>query len=274
LAPSVSPAAGPPSEPVHRAERLVFEHRLWRRDVFRRRVIMVVAVALATLVVAVALPVTRHLSAAWWLEGLSGAVLWEIDETNWRQGGATTVELTALQRSNLNFNDADLTHVRELHRVVSLNLAENDRITNKGLAALRGLDLLTDLNLERMDRYRNPHSGRVSVPLTDACLVHAQTLPRLEVLTLAGNLITDKGLSQIATMRTLKTLDLEATEVTDAGLAYIEGMKGLESVNLGATRVTKQAVTQLQVARPDLRIELDTEPMVEESVKLAREKTP
>ena len=46
-------------------------------------------------------------------------------------------------------------HLRKLHRVVSLNLAENDRITNKGLAALRGLDSLSELNLERLDRYRH-----------------------------------------------------------------------------------------------------------------------
>ena len=51
----------------------------------------------------------------------------------------------------------------------------------------------------------------------------------------------------------MKTLDLEATEITDAGLVYLEGMKNLEEVNLGATRVTRQAVTQLQTARPDLR---------------------
>ena len=97
-----------------------------------------------------------------------GAVLWEIDKTNWRQGGVTTVELTALRAPDPRFSNFDLTHLRKLHRVVSLDLAENDQITNKGLAALRGLDFLADLNLERMDRYRNPESGRVSRPLTDA----------------------------------------------------------------------------------------------------------
>ena len=71
------------------------------------------------------------------------------------------------------------------------------------------------------------------------CLIHVLALPRLEVLTLSGNVITDQGLSQIARMRNLKNLDLEATEITDAGLVYIEGMKNLEAVNLGATRVTK-----------------------------------
>ena len=95
-------------------------------------------------------------------------------------------------------------------------------------------------------------------------------VPRLEVLTLSGNLITDQGLSQIARMGNLVDLDLEATEITDAGLVFIEGMRNLRAVNLGATRVTKGAVTQLQTARPDLRVELDTGPVVEERVKLSR----
>ena len=98
----------------------------------------------------------------------------------------------------------------KLHRVVSLNLAENDRITNKGLAALRGLDFLSELNLDRLDRFRQPAFRlAIRLRLTDACLVHLQALPRLENLSLAGNLITDQGLSQIAKMANLKILDLE-----------------------------------------------------------------
>ena len=77
-------------------------------------------------------------------------------------------------------------------------------ITDKGLAALRGLDFLAELNLDRLDRYREHLFGRNSVPLTDACLVHLQALPRLEVLTLSGNLITDEGLARIARMTNLE----------------------------------------------------------------------
>jgi hypothetical protein len=268
MAPPVRlPTPRTPSDTSLRAVSPTLEQRLGRRELFRRGMILAVVLSLATLVVGVSFVVGTHLFAAWWLEGHHGAVVWEINETNWREGGATTVELTAIHTWNPKIRNIELTHLRKLHRVVSVNLAENNGITNKGLAALRGLDSLVDLNLERMDRYRNPQSGRVSLPLTDACLVHVQALPRLEVLTLSGNLITDRGLSQIAALKNLKKLDLEAT---DAGLAYIEGMKGLETVNLGATRVTKGAVTRLQTARPDLRVELDTDPSIEENIKLAR----
>ena len=54
------------------------------------------------------------------------------------------------------------------------------------------------------------------------------------------------------------------------GLAHLEGMKNLERVDLGATRVTKEGIAQLRLARPDLSIELETEPAVEQGVKLMR----
>ena len=130
-----------------------FERGHGRRDAFRRAVIVAVAFSLATVLLAVSYLVGRHFAAAWWLESMQGAVLWEIDATNWRQGGETTVELTSRRSSNPKASNIDLTHLSKLHRVVSLNLSENDRITNKGLALLR-LDCLTDLNLERMERDR------------------------------------------------------------------------------------------------------------------------
>ena len=213
----------------------------------------------------------RHLVTAWWLESLHGMVLWDIDKTNWRQGGVTSVSFVARNSWIPRLRDGDLNHFRRLHRVVSLNLAENDRITNKGLSGLRGLDFLAELNLERLERYRHAQSGAFrTVQLTDACLVHLQALPRLENLTLAGNLITDQGMSQIAQMSSLKVLDLSATEVTDSALVHIEGMRNLEGVDLGATRVTNEGLAQLRLARPDLTIELDVDPAVEQALKATR----
>ena len=61
-------------------------------------------------------------------------------------------------------------------------------------------------------------------------------------MSLAGNRITDKGLSLIVGMTRLKSIDLAATEVTDAGLNYLERIESLEWVNLGATHVTSEGV--------------------------------
>ncbi len=258
------------SDAVDHADPELFRQRSRRHESLRRGAIAAVALTLAALVVGVSYFVGTHMLAAWWLERQDGTVLWDIDKTNWRQGGVTSVSFAARNSWIPRLRDGDLNHFRRLHRVVSLNLAENDRITNKGLSGLRGLDFLAELNLERLERYRKAQFGLVSIPLTDACLVHLLALPRLENLTLAGNPITDGGLSQIAAMRNLKVLDLSATEVSDAGLVHLEGMKNLERVDLGATRVTKEGIAQLRLVRPDLSIEFVTEPAVERGLKLIR----
>jgi Leucine rich repeat/Leucine Rich repeat len=258
------------TEPLRHADPELVRQRARRREAFRRSVIAAVAVAVAAFLVGAFFLVGQHLLTAWWLERQDGMVLWDIDKTNWRQGGVTSVSFAARNSWIPRLRDGDLNHFRRLHRVVSLNLAENDRITNKGLSGLRGLDFLAELNLERLERYRQVHFGSIFIPFTDACLVHLQALPRLENLTLAGNLITDQGMSQIAQMSSLKVLDLSATEVTDSALVHIEGMRNLERVDLGATRVTDEGLAQLRLARPDLTIELDVDPAVEQAVKATR----
>jgi Leucine Rich repeat len=250
-----------------------FRVRSRRSELIRTAVVAALAVTLATLIVGGWLFVGTHLVAAWWLEKHQALIVWDIDKTNWRQGGATSVSIAAGRFSFSRITDADLDHLHRLHRVVSLNLAESDSITNKGLTALRGLDFLTELDLDRLNRYRYFRIGMRSAPLTDACLVHLRALPRVERLSLAGNLINDQGLSQIVGMTSLKTLDLSATEVGDAALTYLERMKSLKTVNLGATRVTKAGIAQLMLARPDLTIATDVDPAVAEGVKMLRGET-
>jgi hypothetical protein len=259
-------SAGPSSQSFAPPER----ERLEGRRALRLAVVAGLFLVFASLFGAFSIRVGTHLVAAWWFKSLHCFVGWEVHETNWREGGTTSVSYGWKNSWNPKFSDDDLDHLRKLLRVVKLDLAECNTITNAGLAKLRGLDFLTELNLERLNRYRYARYGAPWDLLTNACLVHLQALRGLEKLTLAGNLITDSGLSQIATITNLKTLDLEATEVSDAGLICLAGMKNLEVVNLGATHVTKEGLAKLQMARPDLTIELDVEPAVEEGVKLRR----
>src|SRR5262249_1956953 len=146
--------------------------------------------------------------------------------------------------------DRDLHYLLDLRPVQSLNMAECNHITDKGLAILGGLQHLTELDLTRLMRYQRNSIGSNPVPLTDAGLVHLLSLPRLKNLSLSGNRITDRGLAQIAQLRHLTELDLVATGVSDAGLIHLGGMKSLQVVNLAATRVTAEGVAKLQEARP------------------------
>ncbi len=234
-------------------------------------VVAALSFALAFLVIGAGSTIGVHFLTAWWLESLSATVTRNVDTTNWRHGGDTSVSFRPSPFFSLGFRDRDLHYLRRLHHLVSLDLAECSEITSKGLAALHGLDFLTDLNLERLSPYRKQTANHPFVPLTDACLTHLQKQPRLQNLVLAGNRITDLGLTRIATMTRLKTLDLSITEVTDAGLATIGGMKNLEQVNLGGTPVTAKGLAQLREARPDLKVEVVLDPEVEEGLKRLRE---
>ena len=227
------------SQPPQHADPELLRHRSRRHEALRRGIIAAVALTVAALLVGAYFLVGTHLLTAWWLRSQHCIVVWDIDQKNWQHGGVTSVSFGSRNPFDRRINDGDLAHLRNLNRLVSLDVSENDQITDKGLAGLHGLVFLTELSLERLDRYRQSPSRLTSIPLTDACLVHLQAFPRLESLILSGNLITDQGLSQIATMTNLKILDLTATEVTDAGLVHIEGMKSLERVNLGVTRVTQ-----------------------------------
>jgi Leucine Rich repeat len=255
-----------------RAQRQWLARRAQRRHRLRTVLVTAIVVALTGLLAGVSIPVGRHLATAWWLEALEGSVYWNVDETNWRQGGETRVSFRARGWGfwNSTFGDGELHFLRNLHRVVSVDLAECDKVTSDGLAKLRGLEFLTELYLARLDRFRYPMSGGRPVPLDETCLAPILGLPRLESLSLAGNLITDRGLAQIAQMVNLKNLDLSATEVSDAGLAVIEGMTNLKHVDLGATRVTTAALAKLQNARPDLEIDVTADPVVEQALGRGR----
>jgi hypothetical protein len=265
---------GSHSAPLSQSARERLESQLSRHKALRLTLILALFLVFALPFVAISIRVGTHLMTAWWFESLHCTVAWEVQETNWREGGTTSVSYASRNSWNAKLDDDDLDHLKKLLPVVKLELAECNTITITGLAKLRGLTSLNELNLARLNGYRYARYGVTSTPLTDACLIHLQALPRLEKLTLAGNLITDTGLSQIASMANLKSLDLEATEVSDAGLVHLEGMKNLKQVYLGATRVTKDGLAKLQMARPDLTIELDVEPAVEQGVKLRRGVTP
>jgi hypothetical protein len=268
--------AGRPRPPLSLDERLLEEDRLWQRQTIRRGLIAAVVVAVISLLFFLALPIVNHLRTAWWLQRLGCRIDWQIDETNWRQGGVTAVSgartyLGAIFGADL--GDRDLHYLLDLRSVQSLNLTECNQITDKGLAILGGLPHLTELDLTRLMRFRRDSIGSRPVPLTDACLVHLGSLPRLKRLSLAGNRITDRGLAQLAQLTHLTELDLVATGVSDAGLIHLQGMRSLKSVNLAATRVTAQGLAKLQEARPDLAITMETAPEIEQAVKERRGET-
>ena len=158
----IAPASS--AGPLWRASGQRTDLQARRRELLRIGLIVGISVSVATLAVVAASFVGTHLAAKWWLESHQGVIVWDINETNWRQGGVTTASFPTGRFNLSNLSDSDLDHLHRLHRLVSLNFADNHEISDKGLAALRGLDFLTELSLERLVRYRL-NSTSLNTPL-------------------------------------------------------------------------------------------------------------
>ncbi len=110
-----------------------------------------------------------------------------------------------------NIDDATLIHlVNEIHNISNLtylNLSENRKITNKGIASLTVLKDLTRLNLS-------------SCGLNNRGLPYLKELKKLKHLDISYcNRITDLGVKDLQEMVQLSFLDLQGTpKITTAGL--------------------------------------------------------
>lgn len=91
-------------------------------------------------------------------------------------------------------SDAEVAGLKKLTRLESLDLSQNPRVTDKGMAAVRALE-------------------------------------RLEFLYLAETSITDKGLFELKPLDGLRTLNVTATKVTSAGAEkFVDEMPNLRAV--------------------------------------------
>ena len=116
------------------------------------------------------------------------------------------------------------------------------RVTDKDLAALAGCEQLRVLVI--------PESS-----LTDAGLVAAKKLTRLEHLDLSDNpRITDKAMEHIKTLERLEILYLNKTGISDAGLSELASLEGLRALNVSGTKVTATAAEKFPDKMPNLRV--------------------
>jgi hypothetical protein len=140
-----------------------------------------------------------------------------------------------------------MTEVGKLDRLRELDLNGCERVTDAGLAHLRGLSRLRKLklmdsgikgpglvNLEGMAELRELELH--NIPVTDADMAHLSGLIHLEKLGLSGPGITDAALAHLGRLD-LHDLRLSACPVTTAGLTHLRGMARLEVLTLNETRV-------------------------------------
>lgn len=181
------------------------------------------------------------------------------------------------------FTDDDAQVLGELQQLESIKIGSN-RLTDAGMAALaelRDMEMVdiraphvTDLGFAALplgpklwglqltgtsvgdatlQRLAAGAPGLHVVDLsqtkvTNAGLVHLQSLYQLSDVALSGTAVTDSGLAAIAQIKGLQSLDLSNTQVTDEGVALLASLPHLESLVLSNTQVTDRAIDALKDA--------------------------
>lgn len=268
-----SPDAASPtiSTGARSADREGFARRMHRRQQVRR------GLAIGGIVVAVASAYfflgswIQHYRAAAGLRASGFAVDWRPDRDRGFWQGASAVHCTHhfwLSRPH----DDEVKLLVKLKNVDELNLAECT-VSEASLADLGSLPELADLNLSRLNHLRF-RGGSEAAGMGDGCLAGVQKLTQLRRLSLAGNRITDDGLTRLSGLTGLEDLDLMATDVTDAGLEHLHSLRKLVSLNLAGTRVTPAGISRFKQAHPDVEILLDIDPDLGQALQQMRTRQP
>jgi serine/threonine protein kinase len=122
---------------------------------------------------------------------------------------------------------------KEPFRLTAVNLFNNAKVTDAGLAALAGCTELTELNLSTCRG------------VTDAGLAHFKGCTKLISLDVSATGVTDVGLATFATNGKLLRLTANATAITDAGLAALDKLTGVEFLYFNDTGLTDAGLKRL-----------------------------
>ena len=121
----------------------------------------------------------------------------------------------------------------ELDDVVVVRLSGCRGITHQMLKRLSVLHSLEELYLSE-------------VQVGDSRLEHLAGLPNLQVLTLSGTLVTDKGMRSIGELASLQELSLTDTRIGGEGLKHLHSLTNLKRLWLHETRVDDAGLKSLR----------------------------
>ncbi len=93
------------------------------------------------------------------------------------------------------------------------------------------------------------------VAFNDATMEAVRDLSEIRRLDFVGGPASDAGLVHASRLSRLEVLNLSDTQITDAGLEHLAGLTQLRELSLRGTYVTDQGVQKLQSALPNCRIE-------------------
>jgi hypothetical protein len=126
-------------------------------------------------------------------------------------------DLEELNMDSCDVGDMALAHLADncvCPNLKSLDLADNSRLTDAGIAKIAKFRKLARLSL-------------FYCSITDAGLVHLSQLESLEVLNLDSRELTDDGLKALMKLTKLRSLDIFSGRITDTGCGYLSSIKSL-----------------------------------------------
>jgi hypothetical protein len=177
-------------------------------------------------------------------------------------------------------DDDALAIFAHLTDVTTVEISNNQAITDKGLVHLAGLKKLQTLylydtrvegdglrHIARLPALTSLHLGYT--PLTDEGLRQVGQMTQLTWLPIHNTNITDDGLKYLAPLTDLETLQLRCTDISDAGLRHLEKLPALKSISLTNTNVTAEGVRRLAAALPGCQVTPGARDLSREPVDLA-----
>jgi hypothetical protein len=138
-------------------------------------------------------------------------------------------DLTTLDLSLTHITDQGMAEIKGLPGITDLNLYFAEYVTDEGLAAIKDWKKLRRLNL---------HGTKIG----DAGLEHIAGVTTLEVLNVGSTLTTDVGLERLTMLTRLKELTMGGNELGDAGLQALRQMHGLTYLDLSGRQGTDKNV--------------------------------
>jgi internalin A len=187
-----------------------------------------------------------------WIDSLGGSVTTDahgvVTGVNLRGSWVTDTDirklveypaLTKLDLSLTRITDEGMAELKNLRNVSDLNLYYSEYVTDQGIAAIKDWKKLKRLNL---------HGTKSS----DTALEHIAGIASLESLDVGSTLMTDVGLERLNMLTNLKELTMGGNELGDAGLQALRQLPTLTYLDLSGRQGTDKNVWTIMMSAAGL----------------------
>jgi internalin A len=144
------------------------------------------------------------------------------------QGNIVELDLTSTW-----VTDGDLAKVAQMRHLRKLDLSHT-RVTDAGLEQLKGLENVVELNCYYAER------------LTEDGIAHLRGWKHLEHLSLRGTKVTSQVFEHLAHLVNLRRLDLGFTQIEDEGFEQLASLSRLEKLSIGGNRLSGSCLLLLK----------------------------